>query len=129
MTPSDYQKRYVRKHPEKVAEYQKEYWRKNKERKLYYHAKDRASRFGLEFNITLEDIVIPEFCPVLGIPIQPGVLKVWANSPSLDRVDSSKGYVKGNVEVISHKANRLKGALSSEEGGNLLRYMEQQRKD
>jgi hypothetical protein len=30
------------------------------------------------------------------------------NSPSLDRIDTSKGYVKGNVWVISWRANKLK---------------------
>ena len=43
------------------------------------------------------------------------------NSPSLDRMDNSKGYVKGNVQVISHKANSMKFSASKDE---LLKFAE-----
>jgi hypothetical protein len=66
---------------------------------MWSRAKYRAKQKGLEFNITKEDIVIPDTCPLLGIPMQ---------SASLDRIDPSKGYIKGNVWVISNRANTLK---------------------
>jgi hypothetical protein len=75
------------------------------QRYLLSRSFSRAKRLGLEFNITAEDITIPERCPVLG-------LKLASNSgdasPSVDRMDSTKGYVKGNVRVISWRANNLK---------------------
>lgn len=54
----------------------------------------------------LSDIQIPELCPVFKTPMV---------SPSLDRIDSSKGYVKGNVRVISKRANQLKSNATVEE--------------
>lgn len=85
--------------------------------KMYQRAKTRAKERGLEFDIELSDIVIPDTCPVLGIPLtqnsgRPGAYK---NSYSLDRIDNSKGYVKGNIQVLSQLANAMKGAASAEE--------------
>jgi hypothetical protein len=60
------------------------------------------------FSITMQAIVIPPVCPVLGIPIVLGEQRS-GNSPSLDRITPKLGYVPGNVRVISDKANRLKG--------------------
>jgi hypothetical protein len=61
-------------------------------------AKKRAKKSGLDFNLTRADIVIPKKCPVLGLPLQVNSGKFyWTNqtSPSLDRIDNAKGYVKG----------------------------------
>lgn len=66
---------------------------------------------------------VPTHCPILGIKLQPGSLKQQDNSPSLDRIDSTKGYVKGNVEVISFRANMVKGSSSIEELETILNYM------
>lgn len=70
-----------------------------KQKRLLASARARAAKYGRAFDIELCDIVIPDTCPVLKIPM---------NSPSLDRIDSAKGYVKGNVRVISARANLLK---------------------
>jgi hypothetical protein len=78
-------------------------------------ARERAGRKGLEFNLTLEDIVIPEVCPYLGIAIHKTEGKQGPHSPSLDRIDNASGYVKGNVEVISNKANRVKSDATWQE--------------
>mgnify|MGYP001590626337 CR=1 FL=1 len=84
--------------------------------RLLENAKRRAKKKGLEFSITLDDITIPSLCPLLGIEIQLGGDGLFnMNSPSLDRIDNSKGYVKGNVAVISLKANKLKSDLSLKE--------------
>ena len=64
--------------------------------------------YNLPFDICEEDIVIPEICPILKIPIQRGDNKVGPNSPSLDRIRPELGYVKGNIQVISYKANTMK---------------------
>jgi hypothetical protein len=77
-----------------------------KERLLWDAAKSRAKAKGRDFNIEVTDISIPSVCPVLNIPM---------DSPSLDRIDSSKGYVKGNVRVISVRANMLKNDATIEE--------------
>ena len=63
---------------------------------------------GVPFNLTLEDIKVPEFCPILGIPLARSTGSHTDSSPSLDRIDPSLGYVRGNVIVISYRANRIK---------------------
>lgn len=103
-------------------------WReKNTESYLVQTAKSRAKKKGLAFDITAEDVVIPEFCPVLGIPlfIQIGGEGVGKNdnNPSLDRIDSDKGYIKGNVQVISWRANNLKADGTLEEFIKLVEFL------
>lgn len=97
--------------------------RKNPEQYLLNAAKRRAREKGLEFNIDLSDIKIPDTCPILGIKLEMGDARSKSNSPSLDRRNNSKGYVKGNVYVISNKANLHKGNLSVEEIGALYEYV------
>lgn len=85
--------------------------------RMFRRAKSRARERGVEFSLDKEDIVIPEFCPVLGVKLEPysGRSGGKKNSPALDRIDNSKGYVKGNVTVISHLANMMKSSASKEE--------------
>ncbi len=80
-------------------------WReKNPKKALLKHAKRRAKKKGREFSLTEADIEIPEFCPVLGIRIEAGGLD-YSNSPSIDRLDQSKGYTSTNIIVVSYLAN------------------------
>lgn len=85
--------------------------------KMHQRAKQRAKFCGMEFNIELDDITIPDTCPILGIPLNmnSGKSGAYKNSPSLDRKDNSLEYIKGNVWVISQLANAMKGAASKEE--------------
>jgi hypothetical protein len=75
---------------------------------IWQRAHRRATQRRVPFSISVQSIVIPATCPVLGIPVILGE-KRSDNSPSLDRLVPEKGYVAGNVRVISDKANRLKG--------------------
>ena len=88
--------------------------------KIYNRAKNRAKSKGWEFNIELSDIVLPEVCPVFGKPIIYGNID-WTYS--IDRTDSSKGYIKGNIDIISNKANRSKNSLTITEVEQVLKYM------
>jgi predicted nucleic acid-binding Zn-ribbon protein len=78
--------------------------------KMYRRAKSRARQRGLEFSLKKTDIVIPATCPILGIPLvtHAGKSGAYADSPSLDRIDNSRGYTKDNVWVISQRANAMK---------------------
>lgn len=88
----------------------------NRERRMLYRAKTRAKKKGLDFNIDLDDIHIPDVCPVLGIDLVNKKGKGYRpNAPSLDRIDLGKGYIKGNVRVISAKANLYKNDATLEE--------------
>ncbi len=87
-----------------------------KREKLLSTAKARAKSKGLEFSICLEDIDIIDTCPILGIPLRWGKPNRGDyTSPSLDRIDSSKGYIPGNIQVISWRANVLKRDATIEE--------------
>lgn len=81
---------------------------------LLERARERAARLGLPFNLRRCDVVVPPVCPVLGVPLATGSERS-SGSPSLDRIRPVQGYVRGNVRVISDRANRLKGACSREQ--------------
>lgn len=83
----------------------------------------RAKARGLLFDLDLTDFVCPTHCPILGIPLVRATGVHTENSPTLDRVDTEKGYVKGNVCIISFRANRMKGALTVVQLERLLSYI------
>lgn len=90
------------------------------EKYLLYSSKSRAKRAGIEWNLSLEDIVIPVYCPYLGVALTRIVGSGRDSSridtnPSLDRIDPTKGYVPGNVQVISLLANRMKQNATTEQ--------------
>lgn len=80
---------------------------------MLQRARKRAKENGLDFSITEGDVLIPFRCPVLGIPMS--LEGSVDNSPSLDRIKNDAGYIKGNVIVVSHRANRMKGDSTPEE--------------
>ena len=87
-------------------------------------ASARAKRKGLEFNLTIEDITpLPTNCPVFGQVLTRGNGQQDPNAFSLDRIDNNKGYVKGNVVVISYLANRLKNDGTAEQHQRISDWM------
>jgi len=119
----EYAKRDNKTFKKRHRTYNRDYRINHKERAMLIAARMRSKTGNLEFNITEEDIVIPEFCPVLGIKIVNDNDKLLDNSPSLDRIDPTKGYVKGNVCVISGRANTIKNKGSIEEHKKIVQYM------
>lgn len=82
----------------------------NPVRHLLNLVRNRSKKKGLDFNLESSDIIIPIRCPYLNIEIT--VFGTIDQAPSIDRIDNSKGYVKGNVEVISTQANRMKNTAT-----------------
>lgn len=84
---------------------------------MVQNARTRARRDGLPCTITEEDIEMPSHCPVLGrcLVLYEGRQGGRDDSPSLDKIVPSMGYVPGNILVVSQKANRLKNQLSIEQ--------------
>jgi hypothetical protein len=74
-------------------------------------AKNRAKNDSVPFDLALEDIPDWDICPVLGVEMK----KDTRYAPSLDRIVPSLGYVRGNIQVISHKANAMKQDATQEE--------------
>lgn len=88
--------------------------------RLFRAARSRAKKAGLEFTIEVADVVIPDRCPILDVPLG---LVGSPYAPSLDRIDNNRGYVKGNVAVISKLANQMKGLMVIADAERLLAYM------
>ena len=108
------QAKEVRKEWEK--EWRKEYFENSPQKRLLWAARKRSKVKGIDFNIEESDIIIPESCPLTGIKLLPHVPRGNRRDQvmSLDRIDNSKGYVKGNIWVISHLANTMKSNASQE---------------
>ena len=93
-------------HNASTTRYRNKLRTENPEHLLYQTARTSALNRNLDFDLSVEDITIPKTCPILGIPIDVFAKKQF-NSPSVDRVDNSKGYVKGNVKIISSFNNNF----------------------
>lgn len=138
MAETSYQKQWSRENKDKIRTYQAKtlrkfrekhgvglttVWkRKNPERAMWLSAKERAKKSGIPFNIDVSDVVIPDVCPILFVPMAKGG-SGHPHAPSLDRINNKLGYVKGNVAVISRAANSLKSNLDIDTIHSLLRYM------
>lgn len=110
---------YLRSNPG----YPRKMYLRNRASVMLRHAKERAEKKGIEFSISLEDIKIPRFCPVLGIRLVSGKGKKRNSSPTLDRIQPNLGYIKGNVIVISDLANRIKSNATVEEIEAVAKWM------
>jgi len=98
-------------------------WRKDDYTKFRYHFRNVKKR-NKEFNLTLEDLKLiweqqEGKCSYLGIKLNLNsygkIKKDPITSASLDRIDSSKGYVKGNIQWISRAINYMKNDMSEKE--------------
>lgn len=120
--------RWSKRNPEKASAKARSWRQRNPDYMLHHRAKRRAEISGIEFAITREDIPpLPKICPIALIPLkfrEDGGQGPCDNSPSLDRVDQTKGYVIGNLRVISHKGNRMKGDMTREDILRILDYID-----
>lgn len=97
--------------------------------KRWHSRKTHAKEKGIEFTVSLEYVtsIAPDVCPILNIPLSWCVRSktVTDNSPSIDRIDPSKGYIEGNVVWLSGKANRIKNSGTAEEHLAIYNFMKQ----
>ena len=113
---------YYKNNTEKARLSSQKYYLKNPEYHMWDRAKRRAKEKNLEFNLEVQDIIIPEKCPVFNVPFI--ISRNNEYSPSLDRIDNSKGYIKENIQVISRKANTIKSNATYYEIMQVAKYME-----
>ena len=92
--------------------------------KMYHNAQHRAKKKGIPFTISMDDIVIPEVCPLLEIPLVSTHDKRDPRNPSLDQISPGKGYTPDNIQVISSRANWLKGDATLTELKTLVENLE-----
>jgi hypothetical protein len=145
----EYSKRYRAANAEKLRAQKKEYRALNAEKirahkqqchaarvekdpkgtwfaKAFRAAQSRAKRYGLPYDKELPVLELPDVCPVLGIslkyPAKAGN-KRSDNSPSLDRMHPTYGYVAANLRIISFRANTLKNDATADELCAVLQYV------
>lgn len=123
LTRKEYLKRYKEENREILnkkalkARYSEKWAIANPESYILSRTKGAAKRQGIPFDLEKQDIIIPEVCPVLGIPLfrNIGGKGMIPNSPSIDRIIPELGYTKGNIQIISQRANVMKNDATLEE--------------
>lgn len=94
----------------------KTYRTKHPEKYILKTLKERSKKKGYDFNLEESDLLIPKACPILGLElILSSDLRGDPASVSVDRIDNSKGYVKGNIQIISLLANQMKSSANVEQ--------------
>lgn len=99
--------------------------KRNPKVQLLVNARVRSRSAKVPFDLTVDDFEIPEFCPVFGVHLRYGTTKDHNNAPSLDRIIPELGYVKGNIAVISHRANYIKNSGTVEEHRKIANWIEE----
>lgn len=97
---------------------------------MFLNARYRARKYGVPYTLTIDDLPeIPEYCPAIGIKIRHTIgrrVGISDQSPSLDRIDPLKGYVKDNLSIISVKANRIKNNATADELRRIALYVDRE---
>lgn len=106
---------YRKANPDKCLMQERSRRKKSPEQYLLKAARDRANKKNLPFNLSIDDILIPKFCPYFGVSLFVGKKSDKSQSPSIDRLIPELGYIKGNIEVISYRANVIKNDGTAEE--------------
>jgi len=95
------------------------------------NVKYSSKRRNLDFDLHYEDIKLPEYCPLLNIKLNYNnnknhkILNLGndydklnfndISRATIDRIDNSKGYIKGNIIVLSRLANAMKNEANFEQ--------------
>jgi len=115
----EYNRSYMKKWREDnldVAKARDMKWRADNRLKTLIFATKQTSKIkGLLHDISIEDLVQVPICPLTGIEIDWTCSGRHLRNPSVDRIDNSKGYVKGNVEIMSCLGNSMKSNATPEQ--------------
>lgn len=91
------------------------------EQTLLASSRFRAKNHGIPHTITIQDIVIPEVCPILGVEIV--LERGHPYGPSLDQINPRAGYTPENIQVTSLRGNLLKNNMTAEEALLVYKYL------
>lgn len=91
---------------------------------FFSRKKQNTKNTKWEWEIVMSDLVWHTHCPILGVELDWFAEKRQENSPSIDRIDSTKGYVKGNVQIMSWRANRIKNDGTAEEHRKIADWLQ-----
>lgn len=102
----------------------KEYILHSARKTKFTRKKANAIYTGYEWKVTFDEVIWNTHCPILGLELDYFAETASENSPSLDRIDNNKGYIKDNVHVISWRANRIKNNGTAEEHRLIADYLD-----
>lgn len=94
-------------------------------REKFRKKKANATKNGVEFTIDFGELEFPTHCPILGTELDYFAENRAENTVSFDRIDSNKGYISGNVVVISWRANRIKNDGTADEHQKIADFLYQ----
>lgn len=125
MSKAENHRRWAAKNKEWLREYNRDL--KNRDPALYAFRRIRstAQQRGIHFELTVDDLreVWRTTCPVFGFELVSNNGPKQPNSLSIDRIDSSKGYIKGNIQIMSWRANKLKSDATLTELEAIVRFL------
>ncbi len=122
------QKRNKGKYTDNARERNRQHKMEDPLNHMYSRLKKSAKDDNKVFSIKLEDLKFSDRCPIYGTEWDLSHIRS-DQTPTVDRVDNTKGYIKGNVKIISWKANRLKHTASLKEIEALAKYMKEHYKE
>lgn len=91
-----------------------------KQYQIWYHLYKKCNSKNIPFDLTPEDIEITDVCPIFNVSFE----EKGPNSPTIDKIIPEKGYVKGNICMISNRANRIKDNGTAEEHRLIAKYID-----
>lgn len=112
-------KKYRTSHPSETLQRRYDTYENDPSFALLDAARARAKKHNVPYALTVDDVrlLLVDVCPVLGIPLQrnKGKGAPSDNSPTLDRIIPSRGYVPGNIIVVSKLANQIKSSATPDQ--------------
>lgn len=105
---TNHPQKYYQENKERIREHQNNVKTRDPQAYLIWKTRASAKKRGIPFELCKEDLEIPEVCPILRTPFEFNTDRTM----TVDRIDNSKGYVRGNVQIISMKANTMKSNAS-----------------
>lgn len=110
-----------------INAWMKDYYRRDPVWSMLRRARARSQKEGFEFNLTVADLTpLPSVCPIFKVPLRLSEVAQDPNAYSIDRIDNARGYVRGNIAVMSYRANRLKNDGSAEDHEAIAAWMRSQ---
>jgi hypothetical protein len=89
----------------------------------FKHKRQAAMYSKHEWALSFNDLEWPLVCPVLGLELDYFCPSRTESSVSFDRIDNNKGYIKGNVVVMSWRANRIKNDGTADEHQKIADFL------